>query len=288
MDMLKGFNRALDYIEDNLDGQIDLKEVAKRAYSSEYHFKRLFSLLAGITISDYIRRRRLTLAAAEIKNSDIKVIDAAVKYGYQSPDAFSRAFQGFHGVLPSAARDCEKSLKTYPKMSFQLTIRGGVEMKYRIVEKEPFKIVGVKYEVEMKDEVLSPSYGHMMENISDDTMNDLVSRSSDLSYGIVHASADRSENSAGNATFTASNATFNQYIGVFSDDDAEEHSTLEIGPYKWIVFEVEGDWEHIEETWMRIYSEWLPSSAYELDSGPEILADKEDKSEIWITIKDKH
>ena len=288
MDMLKGFNRALDYIEDNLDGQIDLKEVAKRAYSSEYHFKRLFSLLAGITISDYIRRRRLTLAAAEIKNSDIKVIDAAVKYGYQSPDAFSRAFQGFHGVLPSAARDCEKNLKTYPKMSFQLTIRGGVEMKYRIVEKEPFKIVGVKYEVEMKDEVLSPSYGHMMENISDDTMNDLVSRSSDLSYGIVHASADRSENSAGNATFTASNATFNQYIGVFSDDDAEEHSTLEIGPYKWVVFEVEGDWEHIEETWMRIYSEWLPSSAYELDSGPEILADKEDKSEIWITIKDKH
>ncbi|HIV81267.1 MAG TPA: AraC family transcriptional regulator [Candidatus Salinicoccus merdavium] len=288
MDMLKGFNRALDYIEDNLDGQIDLKEVAKRAYSSEYHFKRLFSLLAGITISDYIRRRRLTLAAAEIKNSDIKVIDAAVKYGYQSPDAFSRAFQGFHGVLPSAARDCEKSLKTYPKMSFQLTIRGGVEMKYRIVEKEPFKIVGVKYEVEMKDEVLSPSYGHMMENISDDTMNDLVSRSSDLSYGIVHASADRSENSAGNATFTASNATFNQYIGVFSDDDPEEHSTLEIGPYKWVVFEVEGDWEHIEETWMRIYSEWLPSSAYELDSGPEILADKEDKSEIWITIKDKH
>ncbi len=288
MDMLKGFNRALDYIEDNLDGQIDLKEVAKRAYSSEYHFKRLFSLLAGITISDYIRRRRLTLAAAEIKNSDIKVIDAAVKYGYQSPDAFSRAFQGFHGVLPSAARDCEKSLKTYPKMSFQLTIRGGVEMKYRIVEKEPFKIIGVKYEVEMKDEVLSPSYGHMMENISDDTMNDLVSRSSDLSYGIVHASADRSENSAGNATFTASNATFNQYIGVFSDDDAEEHSTLEIGPYKWVVFEVEGDWEHIEETWMRIYSEWLPSSAYELDSGPEILADKEDKSEIWITIKDKH
>ena len=161
-------------------------------------------------------------------------------------------------------------------------------MKYRIVEKEPFKIIGVKYEVEMKDEVLSPSYGHMMENISDDTMNDLVSRSSDLSYGIVHASADRSENSAGNATFTASNATFNQYIGVFSDDDAEEHSTLEIGPYKWVVFEVEGDWEHIEETWMRIYSEWLPSSAYELDSGPEILADKEDKSEIWITIKDKH
>lgn len=280
MDMLRGFNQALDYIENNLDGQIDLKEVAKRAYSSEYHFKRLFSLLSGITISDYIRRRRLTLAAVEIKSSDIKVIDAAVKYGYQSPDAFARAFQSFHGVTPSAARDYGQSLKTYPKMSFQLTIQGGVEMKYRIVEKEPFKIVGVKYEVEMVDEELSPSYGHMMENISEEAMTNLASISVKKGYGMVHATANYSEDDTGHATF-------NQYIGAFSDDRAEEYSALEIGTYKWVVFEAEGDWEHIEETWMRIYTEWLPSTSYELDSGPEILADKEDKSEIWITVKDK-
>lgn len=280
MDMLRGFNQALDYIEDNLENQIDLKEVAKRAYSSEYHFKRLFSLLSGITISDYIRRRRLTVAAAELKKSDIKVIDAAVKYGYQSPDAFARAFQSFHGVTPSAARDNEQSLKTYPKMSFQLTIQGGVEMKYRIVEKEPFKIVGVKYEVEMADEVLSPSYGEMMENISEATMTDLASMSEENGYGIVHATADYSENDT-------AQATFNQYIGAFSDDETDEYSTLKIGSYKWIVFEAEGDWQQIEKTWMRIYTEWLPSASYELDSGPEILADKEDRSEIWITIKDK-
>lgn len=153
-------------------------------------------------------------------------------------------------------------------------------MKYRIVEKEPFKIVGVKYEVKMVDEVLSPSYGHMMENISDDTMNDLASRSADQTYGIVHASANHKEEADGTTKF-------NQFIGAVSNEKAGEYSTLEIESYKWVVFEVEGNWEHVEETWMRIYTEWLPSSSYELDRGPEILADKEDKSEIWITVKDK-
>ncbi|KMJ55187.1 AraC family transcriptional regulator, partial [Bacillus sp. LL01] len=98
MDMLQGMNHALHYIEENLASTIDLKEVANRAYCSEYHFKRLFTLLSGITISEYIRRRRLTLAALELKDIKVKVIDIAMKYGYQSPDAFSRAFQNYHGV----------------------------------------------------------------------------------------------------------------------------------------------------------------------------------------------
>lgn len=136
-------NEALNYIEENLDCHLDLKEVAKKAYCSEYHFKRLFSLLAGITISEYIRRRRLTIAAMELKNFNAKVIDIAIKYGYQSPDAFSRAFQNFHGVLPTKARLPGQNLKAYPRLSFQLSVQGGIVMKYRIVEKDSFQIVGV-------------------------------------------------------------------------------------------------------------------------------------------------
>lgn len=113
MDMLKGMNMVLNYIEENLDNHIDLKEVAKRAYCSEYHFKRLFSLLSGITLSEYIRRRRLTVAALELKDKHVKVIDIVFKYGYQSPDAFSRAFQSFHGVIPTLARNPEQNLKAY-------------------------------------------------------------------------------------------------------------------------------------------------------------------------------
>ncbi|WPK13279.1 helix-turn-helix transcriptional regulator [Lysinibacillus louembei] len=139
--MLKEMNEALNYIEENLESPIELVEVAKKAYCSEYHFKRLFSLLSGITIAEYIRRRRLTLAALDLKEQHVKVIDIAIKYGYQSPDAFSRAFQNFHGITPTLAKQPEQNLKAYPRMSFQLTIRGGFEMNYRIVKKESFQVV---------------------------------------------------------------------------------------------------------------------------------------------------
>ena len=271
-------NEALNYIEENLDSHIDLKEVAKKAYNSEYHFKRLFSLLSGITISEYIRRRRLTVAALELKDSRVKVIDVAMKYGYQSPDAFSRAFQSFHGVIPTLARNPEQSLKAYPRMAFQLTIQGGVEMKYRIVEKEPFKVVGVKYSVEMVDEILSPTYEDMIAAISDNKMNELESMSD---YGIVHVSVNYSENAEGKATF-------DQYIGaVTTKEVTDEYSTLEIPHLLWVIFEVDGDWQQVENHWQRIYSEWLPSSSYELEEGPEMLASNEHKSEIWIAIKKK-
>jgi AraC family transcriptional regulator len=147
MDLLKNMNRALLYIEENLTHEIDFKEVARLAFCSDYHFKRMFSFLAGITLSEYIRRRRLTLAAFELTNSHIRIIDVAMKYGYSSADSFTRAFQGLHGVTPSQARNNGQSLKAYPQMTFQLSIKGGSEMKYRIEEKAAFHIVGIKKRV---------------------------------------------------------------------------------------------------------------------------------------------
>ncbi|MCT1577286.1 AraC family transcriptional regulator [Oceanobacillus kimchii] len=281
MDMMKGMNKALDYIEVNLDSHIDLKEVAKRAYCSEYHFKRLFSFLSGITLSEYIRRRRLAIAALELRNRQVKVIDIAIKYGYRSPDAFSRAFQNFHGVNPTLARNPEQNLKAYPKLSFQLTIQGGTQMKYRIVEKGPFKVVGVKYVVEMVNEILSPTYEDMIAGISDYKMKELESLSNKEPHGLVHVSVNYTEDMEGKATF-------DQYIGaVTTIEDTNGYSTLDIPPLLWAIFEVDGDWTQVEDHWQRIYSEWLPSFSYELAEGPEILASKDHKSEIWISIKKK-
>ncbi|MFA9557746.1 helix-turn-helix domain-containing protein [Evansella sp. AB-rgal1] len=281
MDMLKGMNDALHYIEENLDNTIDLHEVAKIAFCSEYHFKRLFSLLSGITISEYIRRRRLTLAALELKNNQMKVIDIALKYGYKSPDAFSRAFQSFHGVTPSIARSPEQNLTAFPRMTFQLTIRGGNEMKYRIIEKEAFTVSGVKYNVEMINDILSPTYEEMITGISDTTMHELERLSNQEPNGLVHVSANYSENADGKATF-------NQIIGaVTTKEGINKYSTLEVPPLTWAIFEVDGDWEQVETQWQRIYSEWLPTSSYELSEGPEMLASKDQKSEIWISIKKK-
>nr|WP_319830046.1 GyrI-like domain-containing protein [Bacillus alkalisoli] len=222
------------------------------------------------------------MAALELKDSQVKVIDIAMKYGYQSPDAFSRAFQNYHGVTPSLSRRPQQKLKAYPRMTFQLTIQGGIEMKYRIVENEAFKVIGVKYEVKMENEILSPTYENMIAGISDEKMSEMESFSNKEPIGIVHVSVNYSESPDGKVIF-------NQYIGaVTTKGEKSEYSTLEVPALTWAIFEVDGDWLQVEKHWQRIYSEWLPTSSYELIvGGPEILASKDQKSEIWISIKKK-
>lgn len=173
MDLLKSMNRALKYIEENLTNDIDFQEAAKLAFCSEYHFKRMFSFLAGISLSEYIRRRRLTLAAFELKDSNVKVIDIAIKYGYNSPDSFARAFQNLHGINPSKARLNGHSLKAYPRMTFQLTIKGGNEMNYRIEEKEAFRIVGIKKRVPIIFKGINPEIASMWESLDEKAINKL-------------------------------------------------------------------------------------------------------------------
>ena len=165
MDLLKNMNGVLKYIEENLTNDIDFKEVARIAFCSEYHFKRMFSFIAGISLSEYIRRRRLTLAAFELIDSSVKVIDIAIKYGYNSPDSFARAFQNLHGITPSEARNNGHSLKAYPQMTFQLSIKGGNEMNYRIEEKEAFRIVGIKKRVPIIFSGVNPEIASMWESL---------------------------------------------------------------------------------------------------------------------------
>lgn len=143
VDSLTRLNEAIAYIEANLTEEIDVQEAARLAYCSEYHFKRMFSFLAGISLSEYIRRRRLTLAALELSDSSMRILDIAIRYGYRSADAFTRAFQQMHGITPSEARQSGQHLKAFPRMTFQLTIQGGCEMNYRLEQKEAFHIVGL-------------------------------------------------------------------------------------------------------------------------------------------------
>lgn len=122
MDILRGFNQAMEYIEQNLCEEIDIETAAKATGYSSYHFSKIFCYLADMSLSEYIRRRKMTLAAMELQNTDSKVIDVAIKYGYDSPDSFARAFTKLHNVSPSQAKMKGTILKTYPKLSFQITI----------------------------------------------------------------------------------------------------------------------------------------------------------------------
>ncbi|RKQ33989.1 AraC family transcriptional regulator [Oceanobacillus halophilus] len=288
MDSLKDMNEAIQYIEDNLINEISFREVARRARCSEYHFKRMFSFLAGVSLSEYIRRRRLTLAAFELKDSNIKVIDIAIKYGYSSPDSFTRAFQSLHGITPSEARNSNKSLKAYPRMTFQLSIKGGNEMNYRIVEKEAFSIVGVMKRVPIVFEGENPEITKMWKMLDMEKIDRLKELSNIEPSGLIQASTNFSEGRM------EEKGGLDQYIGVATTNACpEEFSQLKVPALTWAVFESVGPFpKTLQETWGRIYSEWFPSSNYQLAEGPEILWNESKdiesptfKSEIWIPVQ---
>lgn len=288
MDMLQNMNEAMKYIEENLHEEIDFREVAKRAYCSEYHFKRMFSFLAGVSLSEYIRRRRLTLAAFDLKESNVKVIDVAVKYGYTSPDAFARAFQVMHGITPSEARNHGHSLKAYPPMTFQLTIKGGTEMNYRIIEKEAFRIVGITKRVPLIYHGVNPEIAEMWKSLNMEKIQELKELSNTEPIGLISASTNFSEGRM------EGKGELDHYIGAATTKEVPAYlASLEVAPSTWAVFEAIGPFpETLQNVWGRIYSEWFPSSSYEQAVGPEILwnenkdmASPKYRSEIWIPVK---
>ena len=134
---------ALQYIEEHLTDELEIEEISARVYVSPFHFQRIFSALCGITVGEYIRMRRLTLAGEELSRSDIRVIDAAVKYGYDSQDSFSRAFTRFHGISPKAAKEQGAELKSFAPLRIRVSLEGGMMMEYKIVEKAAFTIMGI-------------------------------------------------------------------------------------------------------------------------------------------------
>jgi len=144
MDWLKGMNGVVGHIEENLIQPIQYESLSRIVGCSVYEFSRIFSFMSGMSVSEYIRRRRLSQAVFDIQNGCEKIIDIALKYRYESPTAFARAFKELHGATPSSARKTGVSLKTYPPISFVLTIKGVSEMNFRIEKKDSFKIIGRK------------------------------------------------------------------------------------------------------------------------------------------------
>ena len=290
MDSLSRLNHALAYIEEHLAEDIDYKQVAAVACCSEYHFKRMFSFLSGISLSEYMRRRRLTLAALDLKDSDLRIIDVAVKYGYDSADSFSRAFRAMHGVLPSAAKSEHAQIKAWPRMTFQLSIKGAYEMNYRIVERESFRFVGFKKRVPIIFEGVNPEIAKMAELLTPALIGRLKALSNAEPSGIISASTRFSEGRM------EERGELDHYIGVAtSSNGTAEFDVLEIDASTWAVFEAIGPFpDTLQNVWGRIYAEWFPSSGYEAVEGPEILwnesKDTENpkyRSEIWIPVRKK-
>lgn len=289
MESIKHLNLAMKYIEANLDGEIDILKVAQIAVCSEYHFRRMFSFLSGMPLNEYIRRRRLAQAAAELSDSRRKIIDIAVKYGYDSPDSFSRAFQALHGVTPKEARKRGALLKMVPPMTFQLTIQGGNEMDYRIVEKGPFRIVGLKKRVALQYEGVNPEIAAMWASLTEADIVALKQLSNIEPGGFISATLNFAED-------RAEGSWVDHYIGVATNQShAGNWQALDVPSSTWAVFTAIGKFpETLQNTWARIYTEWFAMSGYELNQGPEILWNENKDtslpdfhSEIWIPVRKK-
>ncbi|SEO07660.1 AraC family transcriptional regulator [Amphibacillus marinus] len=276
MDSLKQMNAAIDYIESHLTEEINIERVAQIAMTSSYHFKRMFSLLAGIALSDYIRRRRLTYAAFALMRGK-RVIDVALEYGYHSPDAFARAFAKQHGINPSQVNGAGVSLTSFPKLTFQLIIRGGTEMKYKIEHHDAFTVVGykkrVKLSIEGEQKEITDFISKMEANyVQLEQISDAEPR------GILHINANYEENERGQGELDF-------YIAVASTRvDKPQFESLHISAHTWAIFSIEGDWDLIKASWENIYTEWLPTSGYVLAEAPELLISKDKVTEIWLSV----
>ncbi len=144
MNWMTGFETAVEYIENNLTHKLDYEEIASKAYCSSFHFQRIFSMFAGCTLGEYIRKRRMTLAAAQLKSGGVKVLELAVMYGYESPESFSRAFKKFHGVTPSAAKKKGVRLKSFSRLSNYESVEGGNIIDYSLEQRESITLLGFK------------------------------------------------------------------------------------------------------------------------------------------------
>lgn len=287
MNPIQQFNQAMHYIDTHLAGTIDFQIVAQLACCSEYHFRRMFSFLAGMTVSEYIRRRRLSEAAVELRQSDIKVIDLALKYGYDAPDAFSRAFRKLHGVTPTEARRGDAALKAIPPVTFQLTVQGGHTMDYRLIDKPAFYFAGIKKRVTLIYEGVNPAIAAMWDTLTQDDLATLKGLSAVEPRGLLLASTNFSES-------RAEGSELDQWIGVATaQPEVDGWDVLPVPASTWGVFTVRGPFpETLQQTWARIFAEWFPASGYEISEGPEILWNEGKDtslpnyhSEIWLPIK---
>lgn len=285
MGWMESISEAIHYIEENITENLTVDDIAKHVCISTFYFQKGFAMLCGFTVGEYIRKRRLSLAGNDLMNTDQKIIDIAFRYGYDSPDSFTKAFIRFHGVTPTAVRKEGAMIKSYAPLKVSFLLKGGYTMDYKIVEKEAFTVIGVskifKYENAMievpklwqehfmtgKNQVVSGMYGINM---------DLEMNGNEFEYMIA-----------------------DNYVSTM--EVPEGFTTRMIPKHTWAVFACVGpSSKTIAEINQKIFTEWLPNCKdYEIAEGyniemymdptkyPNGVNDNNYYSEIWIPVKRK-
>ncbi|WP_405835538.1 GyrI-like domain-containing protein [Streptomyces sp. NBC_01518] len=285
--MLERLNQALDHLEAHLDREVDVAEAARIAAVSEYHFRRLFSALAGMPLPVYVRRRRMTLAAAEVLAGERTLLDVAVRYGYGSGEAFARAFRSVHGIGPGEARREGALLTAQPRMSFRVVVEGSTTMRYRIVEREAFRIVGRKARVPLVHEGVNADAAAHLETLDERAIVRMKELSDREPAGVVSAAVYLTDS-------REEGAEADYWIGVATGPEVvvEDLDTLDVPAGTWAVFDNDGPYPSaLQELWRDVFTQWFPSNPYTSRPGPELLRTRpvaigeETHSQLWIPVE---
>lgn len=283
MRWLENLSNAIEYIEKNLDKDISVDAAAQIACCSTYYFQRVFTYVAGISLSEYIRRRKMSQAAFELQRTDKKVLDIALKYGYSSPTAFNRAFQNVHGVTPVAAKNIGSVLNAYPPIKFSVKVTGGTAMSYRIIKKSAMRIVGIRIplvaNMEENQKIVPGFWKDILEN---NQLPKIAKLTNQEPNGIL-----------GVSVYVNAQEIFYYIAASTTEEIPENMYEYEIPASTWVVFENDGHFkEDVQNVFKQFYTEWLPFSGYEYAGLPDIevypvMPGKplNGHSEVWIGIR---
>ncbi len=281
MEWVDRLNRSVKYIEEHLTDEIDCEQLGRIAGCSAYHYQRMFSYMAGIPLSEYVRRRRMSLAAVDLQGGDERVIDIAERYGYRSPTAFNRAFQSFHGAAPSSVRDAGVSVKAFSPIVFRAAVKGATEMDYRIETKEAFRIVGISAPLDKEIENNFAVVPEMWRKAAvDGTIHKLAGMTDAPPAGLLGVSACNDEEQ------------WRYFIAVCCTKTSVEFEEYTVPASTWAIFSGRGTNRSLQELERRIITEWLPTSGYEYADAPDIEVylnpdPQNAEYEVWIPVSKK-
>ena len=280
MEWIERMNKAICYIEEHLTGEMDHEQLGRIACCSAYHFQRMFSYMAGVPLSEYIRRRKMSRAAVELQSGQ-KIIDVAGRYGYQSPTAFNRAFQSVHGIAPSALRREGVSVRSFPPITFTISIKGAEEMHYRIETKAAFRVAGISMP-------LSRDVAQNFEEVPklwqkaamDGSIQKLACMMDAPPMGLLGVSACNDAEQ------------WRYLIAVSTTRAADGFEEYTVPAATWAIFPGAGPSVSIQKLEERIITEWLPTSGYEYANGPDVEVylspdSQNAQYEVWIPVMKK-
>lgn len=289
------WNRAMAHIEQQLTegaahqgtGEIDVAVLARITLTSPYHFRRMFSILAGIPVSEYIRRRRMTIAASPVLAGAEPLQDIAVRFGYASADAFSRAFRAVHGVSPAHARRSGAVLRSQPPLRFSLSVEGTHPVDYRLQDETAFTLLGRRRRMPLVHHGPNPSMEQFRDELGLDVLRDISALSSRCPPGVLAVSTDFAED-------RADGSTFEFWFAAAADHPQKAvsgYETREVRAHRWLVLSSPSmDTAEVQHLWARAYGQWFPANPYRPLAEPELLATvfdqdgRPDHAELWLAV----